>query len=154
MLIRYYQPRDIPQIVRLFFDTIHTVNCRDYTPEQIAAWAPKIPDETQWIKRYESRTVFVADDHSTIAGFAELEPNGHIDCFYCHHAYQRRGVGKMLLNRIEQEARSLNITRLFVEASITAKPFFEHLEFCNLGENQVFRNGVILINYRMEKHFS
>lgn len=151
MLIRNYQPTDLPQLVQLFYNTIHQVNSRDYTPEQVAAWAPAVPDETAWQRRYETRIVFVAEDNGQVAGFAELEPIGHIDCFYCHHAYQGQGVGKRLYHRLEQEARSLHLDRLWVEASITAKPFFEHLGFQTLHENQVLRNQVILINYSMEK---
>lgn len=151
MLVRYYQPSDVGQIIRLFFDTIHQINSRDYTPEQIAAWAPTVPDETQWAERYHTRIVFVAEADSVIVGFAELEPTGHIDCFYCHHAYQGRGVGKRLVQRLEQEARSLGLKRLFAEVSITARPFFEHMGFQVLHENSVVRNKVVLTNFSMEK---
>lgn len=154
MLIRYYQPSDVGQIVQLYFDTIHTVNRRNYTDEQLVAWAPGVPDETQWSKRYETRITFVAEKNSVITGFAELEPTGHIDCFYCHHAYQRRGIGTLLLNRLEQEARSLGLEQLFTEASITAKPFFESMGFYTLQKNQILRNDVTLINFSMEKRLS
>jgi N-acetylglutamate synthase-like GNAT family acetyltransferase len=154
MQVRYYQSSDAGQMARLYFDTVHTVNRRDYTDEQITAWAPVVPDETQWSKRYETRIAFVAVDNSVITGFAELEPVGHIDCFYCHHAYQRRGIGTLLLNRLEQEARTLGLKRLFTEASITAKPFFESKGFHALRENQILRNNVMLINFSMEKHLA
>jgi hypothetical protein len=32
---------DADQIVTLFYDTVHSVNARDYTPKQFDAWAPK-----------------------------------------------------------------------------------------------------------------
>ncbi len=152
MVIRYYQPSDIGQIVRLYFETVHTINRHDYSDEQIMAWAPVVPDETRWSKRYETRITFVAEENSVITGFAELEPTGHIDCFYCHHAYQRRGTGTLLLNRLEQEARSLGLKQLFTEASITAKPFFESKGFHTLRENQILRNNVTLVNFSMEKY--
>jgi putative acetyltransferase len=152
VLIRYYQPPDVGQIVRLFYTTIHRVNCNDYTPEQVRAWAPRIPDEGAWLSRYSTHIVFVADDHGTIAGFAELEPSGHVDCFYCHHSYQRQGVGRQLYQRLEEEAYSLNLGRLFVEASITAQTFFRQMGFQTLHENKILKNGVILTNFSMEKY--
>ena len=160
MLIRAYQPDDVPQIVQIFYNTIHRVNCRDYTEAQINAWAPTVPETERWLKRYDTRRCFVAEQDGMITGFAELEDNGHIDCFYCHHEFQRQGVGRRLYERIEEEGRSLrdthegslHLTRLFVEVSITAKPFFERMGFQILQENQIVVRNVILTNFSMEKH--
>lgn len=137
----------------MFYDTIHTVNRCDYTPEQVDAWAPTIPDKAAWLARYSDRIVFVADDNGKIAGFAELEPKGRIDCFYCHHLYQRRGVGRQLYQHLEQEVNLLSSKRLSVEASITAQPFFEQMGFKTLHENKIIRNEVTLTNFSMEKCF-
>ena len=154
MLIRYYYPADVKQIVRLFYTTVHTVNLCDYTLEQVNAWASTVPNEAAWLARYSDRIVFVADDNGVVAGFAELEPNGHLDCFYCHHSYQHRGVGRQLYQHLEQEANSLGLTRLFVESSITAQPFFGRMGFQTLHENKILRNKVELTNFSMEKYLS
>jgi putative acetyltransferase len=86
-----------------------------------------------------------------IAGFGELETNGHIDCFYCHKNYQRRGVGSQIYQAIEVKALELSMSRLFTEASITAKPFFQRLGFSVVKEQEVTRRGETFINYAMEK---
>lgn len=39
MYLRRYRPEDCPSMAALFFDTVHTVNARDYTPAQLDAWA-------------------------------------------------------------------------------------------------------------------
>lgn len=160
MLIRAYQPEDVPQIAQIFYNTIHRVNCRDYSEAQLNAWAPAVPETERWLKRYDTRRCFVAEQNGTIAGFAELEDNGHIDCFYCHHEFQRQGVGRRLYERIEEEGRSLrdtregllNLTRLFVEVSITARPFFEQMGFHVLHENHIAIDHVTLINFSMAKN--
>jgi hypothetical protein len=46
--VRNYKQRDAASIVRLFYDTIHSINRRDYSAEQVNAWAPTIPDPTIW----------------------------------------------------------------------------------------------------------
>lgn len=38
--IRRYRSSDVEEVVRLFRDTVHTVNVADYTAEQLDAWAP------------------------------------------------------------------------------------------------------------------
>ena len=44
MYLRLYRPEDLESLTRLFFETIHTVNAGDYTPEQLWAWAPGAVD--------------------------------------------------------------------------------------------------------------
>ena len=70
---------------------------------------------------------------------------------YCHKDWQRRGVGGALLARVETQARRLGVTRLYTEASITARPFFESRRFRLVAPQQVRRRGEVLTNYRMEK---
>ncbi|MEO8890333.1 MAG: GNAT family N-acetyltransferase, partial [Coleofasciculaceae cyanobacterium] len=94
---------------------------------------------------------FVADQSGLIVGFGELEPDGHIDCFYCHKNYQGRGIGRQIYQTIEAKALNLGLTRLFVEASITAKPFFQHMGFSVMQQQQVFCRGETFINYLMDK---
>jgi len=152
MVIREAVPSDVPQIVRVFFETIHTVNTRDYTAEQIDAWAPAVPDADAWVaQRLPTRATFVADDNGTIAGFGELEPSGHVDYFYCHQAYQRCGVGSAILARIEQAAGSLGLTKLFAEVSITARPFFAARGFSVVREQTINCRGVSMTNFVMDK---
>ena len=38
-----YEEGDLQAVVSLFYDTIHSVNLKDYSPEQADAWAPKEP---------------------------------------------------------------------------------------------------------------
>lgn len=39
MIIRDYQPSDCKEITELFYNTVHTVNAKDYTKEQLDVWA-------------------------------------------------------------------------------------------------------------------
>ena len=56
-----------------------------------------------------------------------------------------------LLSEIEQEARRLNLSQIFTEASITARPFFERHGFVLVARQEVHRRGETFINYRMAK---
>ena len=35
-----YSKDDLDEISALFFDTVHTVCAKDYTPPELSAWAP------------------------------------------------------------------------------------------------------------------
>jgi len=151
---RRFHPQDAHQIAQLFHDTIRQVNLGDYTLAQVQAWAPDDLDFRHWIKACSSRITYVADDGGVILGFGELETNGHIDCFYIHKDYQGQGVGRQIYQTIESKALDLSLPRLFLEASITARPFFERMGFVMVKEQQVIRRGQWLTNVVMEKKLS
>jgi putative acetyltransferase len=69
MRVRTYEIGDTEQIVKLFYDTIHEVNIRDYTQAQVDAWAPADMDLESWTKSLCSKFTFVAEEGEKIAGF-------------------------------------------------------------------------------------
>jgi putative acetyltransferase len=152
MQIRKYEIADTAQIVQLFYDTVHQINIHDYTKAQVDAWAPADINIEIWIKSLSSKLTFVAEDGGIIVGFGQLETNGHIDCFYCHKDFQRKGVGTQILEHIESKAKDLGIDKIFTEASITAKPFFERHKFIAIKKQAVERRGQKFINFIMKKN--
>jgi putative acetyltransferase len=152
--LRQYRPGDAPALLALFRDTIRRVNCRDYSPVQIAAWASDDIDESAWAARFMGRFVVVAEEGSRPAGFADLERDGHIDRFYVAADHQRCGIGRQLLAAIVEEAQRTGVSRLFTEASITARPFFEIQTFKVIAPQVVTCRGVEFVNYRMERFLS
>lgn len=149
--IRLFEAQDAEQIARLFHTTVREVNLQHYSSNQVRAWAPDDIHFRNWVEACSNRFTYVADDEGVIAGFGELEPDGHIDCFYCHKNYQRCGVGSQIYRAIEAKAIELSVHRLFTEASITAKPFFQRQGFSVVKEQQVTRRDETFINYAMEK---
>jgi putative acetyltransferase len=149
--VRVYRPGETGSLARLFTDTVRAVNSIDYSPEQIAAWAPEPPDLGHWRQRLSSQKLFVAELDAEITGFAAFEGNGHLDQLYVHHRFQRRGVATALCQRVEQEACSRGIARIFTEASITARPFFEHIGFQMIAPQIVEYRNVSFTNFCMEK---
>ncbi|MBD3887154.1 GNAT family N-acetyltransferase [Phormidium tenue FACHB-886] len=111
MKIRLFEKQDAQQVAQLFHDIVRAINIRDYSSSQVEAWAPDDVQFRDWAQVCSSRFTYVADDEGVIAGFGELEPSGHIDCFYCHKNYQRCGVGKQLYQPIEAKAIELSIKR-------------------------------------------
>ncbi len=132
MKIRIFEDQDTEKVARLFHETVREINICDYSLAQVNAWAPDNIYFRDWRNICASRFTYVADDQGTIAGFGELEANGHIDCFYCHKSYQRCGVGRQIYHAIETKAIELILRVLTTEASITAKPFFQKMGFLTI----------------------
>lgn len=122
--IRRYQPGEEQEIWILYFDTTHQVVAQDYTTEQVDRWAPANADLKAWTQKLARTKPLVAIIEDQIVGFAELRDDEHIDTFYCHHQWQRQGVGTALLKVVEAEARREGMQSLYAEVSTTAVAFF------------------------------
>ncbi len=151
MIVRDYTGSDAEEICRLFYETVGAVNLGDYSPEQVRAWAPAPPDPDVWHARMSGRHTLVAAKDGEVVGFIELEEDGHLDMLYCRRDFVGRGVGSLLYAAVEERAGEIWLGRIFTEASITARPFFERHGFTVLRPNSVVRQGVELVNFSMEK---
>lgn len=154
MNIRRFRESDIHEIVSLFYETVHTVNKQHYSQVQLDAWAPKAEESLKreaWKESLNRNITFIAEDNSKLIGFADMTKDGHLDRLYIHKDYQRQGIASTLVNSLEYEARVMGLNEMSTDASITAKPFFEHLGYLVDQSQIVERNGVQLANFRMTK---
>ncbi len=148
MVIRKYKSSDCGCMAELFYQTVHTVNAKDYTSEQLDVWATGSVDLKEWDKLFSEHYTIVAVKDNIIVGFGDIDQSGYLDKLYVHKDYQRQGIATVICNKLEQSPKTDKIT---VHASITAKPFFEKRGYKVIKEQQVIRREVFLTNYIMEK---
>ncbi|MCX6990227.1 MAG: GNAT family N-acetyltransferase [Chlamydiae bacterium] len=139
-------------LANIYYHTIHRINIQHYTEEQVNVWAPTSSLETEgWAKKFPRTKPIIALVGDIIVGFAEFEPSGHIDCFYCHHEWIGKGVGSAIMEEIFRRAKNSHIHHIFSEVSITAKPFFEKQGFKVVTEQTMGRKDIALTNFKMER---
>lgn len=151
-LLRRFQPDDVDAIIVLFRNTIHRINRRDYTEEQLAAWAPPEMDRERWLRRLSESHSVVCEWNGKITGFGNLRADGYVDLLYVHADHQAQGVGTLVLKELERAGREIGLTKLFTEASITARHFFERHGFQVTQPQEVLCRGVRLANFVMERN--
>ncbi|WP_278568394.1 GNAT family N-acetyltransferase [Amedibacillus dolichus] len=147
MIIRKYQASDCKELADLFYNTVHIVNAKDYTKEQLNVWATKQVDLEKWNKSLQEHFSVVALDNETIIGFGDIDKTGYLDRLFVHANYQKKGIATALCNQLEQAVQG-DIT---THAPITAKPFFEKRGYKLVKEQQIERQGIFLTNYVMIK---
>ena len=87
-----------------------------------------------------------------IAGFANLVAGeAYFDRLYVHHAFQRKGIGSLLAEELEQQARRQGLSGLRVDASRTALGFFTHRGYMVQQTQQVERAGQRIENFVLYK---
>ncbi len=148
MIIREYTSADCNSLVELFYNTVHSINEKDYSEEQLNVWATGRVNFEAWNRSFlEHFTVVVVDD-DVIVGFGDIDKTGYLDRLFVHKNYQKRGIAKAICDELEKK---VNTERFITHASITARPFFEKRGYRVLKEQQVELEGIILLNYVMEK---
>ena len=76
MNIRSYHSDDCQAILSLFYETVHKINRRDYTREQIEAWTNNHNiDPIAWNLSLTHHKTLVAEMDNTIVGFGDLNGN-------------------------------------------------------------------------------
>lgn len=98
MQIIEYSSNRAKEIADVFYQAVHSIDSSIYSEEQKRAWAPSPIDYEKWKKRLEIKRPYLLLINDHIAGFIELELDGHIDCTYVLPNFQRKGVASTLLN--------------------------------------------------------
>lgn len=146
--VRAYRSADCESLAELFYQTVHTVNAKDYTREQLAVWATGTVDLERWDASFLEHETLVAVAGERIVGFGDIDASGYLDRLYVHKDWQGMGVATALCDRLEQAVAA---DRIVSHVSITAKPFFLQRGYVVKKEQQVVREGIFLTNCVMEK---
>ena len=80
---------------------------------------------------------FIAYDEDTPIGaarFRVIERKGKVERVCVKKAYRKKGVGKLIMNTIEEYAKTQNITHLVLSAQLTALPFYQKLGYQEYGD--------------------
>ncbi len=147
MFIRAYQSSDCKELTELFYNTVHTVNAKDYTQEQLDVWATGQVDLKKWDQSLQKHFSIVAVDDNIIVGFGDIDKTGYLDRLFVHAGYQGKGIATAICDRLEATVQ----THIITHASITARPFFEKRGYKVAKEQQVERQGLFLTNFVMIK---
>jgi len=150
--VRLYKSEDCKVIVKLFYDTIHAVNLKDYNSAQLDVWAPEEIDMDMWDKSISNNYTVVVETNGLIIGFGDLDDTGYFNRLFVHKNFQGQGVATIISNELEKYAKQNGITVVTTEASITARPFFEKRVYRVVKMQRIERKGQTLTNFLMKKH--
>ncbi len=152
LVVRDATVADIPEMQKLYRDTVLAVNRKDYSQEEVEDWASCGEDAAHLRALLaEHRYMVAVNDQNGIVGFTSINDDGYIHVMFVHKDCQRQGVASLLYQVIERYALEKGIERLTSEISITARPFFEKQGFVVDEEQKRKANQLCLTNYKMSK---
>ncbi len=148
LIIRQYQPSDCKYLAELFYNTVHTINAKDYSVEQLDAWASVEINLSEWNKSLLNNYSIVAVKENVIVGFGDIDKTGYLDRLFVHKDYQHQGIATAICDDLE---KAFDVEKITTHVSITAKLFFLNRGYKQIKEQEVIRNGVSLTNFIMRK---
>lgn len=151
--LRPFLPSDLEVLIEIYQSSVMELAEDDYSEAQREAWAEIADDET-FAKRLAEGLTLIATIEGGPVGFASLRNNEHVDFLYVHPSVSGQGVGAMLYDAVEKLARARGATYLTVDASDTARLFFEQRGFMPQRRNTISLGDEWLANTTMEKRFA
>ena len=148
-IIRPYRDADASGTLAVFVLAVRETASAHYDARQIAVWAPDDTDLAEWGARRAAVSTRVAEIDDQIVGFTDLDDAGHVDMLFVRPSFGRRGVASTLFDTVLVDARQAGLAALTVDASLTARVFFERNGFVAVAQQEVERDGVRLTNFRM-----
>lgn len=153
--IRRAKYEDADGIIHAHVNSIRHLCAKDYTPEQIEAWAGRKFRAELWWQTIDRDYVWVIERDGKILGFGHLAlmdtEFAEVMGLYFIPPAVGQGLGKKMFSEMLNVCRENNLKKITLYATVTAKSFYESLGFYqSAGDDTVEMRGVAIPCFPME----
>ena len=154
MEIRRFQPEDAIETAQMIAETLTISNGKDYSEAYIERTIASHSAEIISERAKEGHMYVVCDDSriigcGAIAGYWGSVTESILLTIFVLPEYQGKGVGKRIIQTLEQDEFFLRAKRIEVPASITAVEFYKKMGYS-------YKDGIAEMDdeqiYRLEKY--
>jgi len=154
MTIRLFETKDAAEVSALIAKTLRVTNSKDYSEEYIENDIRVLTPEFL-MERAKHTHFYVVCDGETIVGCGAIGPywdkedESSLFTIFVLPEYQGRGIGRQIIETLEQDEFFLRARRVEIPASITACQFYRKMGYD-------FKNGITSPDaeqlFRLEKY--
>ena len=134
MRVRRFEKTDAEEVSALIVTTLRTTNIKDYSAEYIendvnALQPNNILERASWMHFY------VVCDDEKIVGCGAIGPywgkenESSLFTIFVLPEYQGKGIGRTIIETLEQDEYFLRAKRIEIPASITGTPFYRKMGY-------------------------
>jgi len=152
--LRPFLLEDTPLLAEIFRASVEELTADDYNESQQKAWVSSADDEEVFARRLEGQLTLIATMNGSPVGFASLANNEAIDLLYVHPAAAGHGAGAMLVDALEKLAGARGTASLIVDASDSARGFFEKRGYIAQQRNSISVGDEWLANTTLQKQLA
>lgn len=153
MTIRRLKDEDAQAVSELIIATIRISNVRDY-PAKLMEELVKTQTPEHILQRASWTHFYVVEESGSIIGCGAIGPywgktdESSLFSIFVHPDHQGKGIGRAIMETLEQDEFALRARRIEIPASITGLPFYRKMGYS-------FKDGRETIDeeqlYRLEK---
>ncbi|MFA6267975.1 MAG: GNAT family N-acetyltransferase [Pseudolabrys sp.] len=151
LALRPFLAEDAPLVAEIFRESVLELTSDDYSEAQQQAWISRVDDLDGLARRLGGQLSLVATLDGSPVAFASLAGGNKIDMLYVHPAAAGQGAANMLTDALEKLAGARGADKLTVDASDTARGFFEKRGYVAQQRNTVLVGDEWLANTTLSK---
>lgn len=137
LALRPYLAEDTPLLAEIFRESVLDLTGDDYSEAQQEAWIESVDDLDDLTHRLGHQLTLIATLDGSPVAFASLAGNTKIDMLYVHPAAAGQGAAALLIDALEKLAGARGSEKLTVDASDTARGFFEKRGYTAQQRNSI-----------------
>lgn len=148
--VRKFQEEDAQEVSELISNTLRTTNIKDYSLEYIENDIKKLSssniiERSKWTHFYVICNEGIIIGCGAIGSYWGKEDESSLFNIFVLPEYQGKGVGRKIIETLEQDEFFLRAKRVEVPASITACEFYKKMGYNyknginNIDDEQLFR---------------
>ncbi len=153
MNLKQINIKDQLDLKKIYFDSIISIDKEIYTEEQKSAWASQAWDNPNFNISIDKGKGWLILVNGKKIAFGIRYPNNRIALLYCTGKSQRKGYGRKLLNKLENEAKTEGLTFLTTEASLISYKLFLKNNWEIIRKEKIIIKNLIFERYKMIKNF-
>lgn len=151
LALRPFLSEDTPLLAEIFRESILELTGDDYSEAQQEAWISRAEDLEAFAGRLGKQLTLIATLDGSPVAFASLAGTTKIDMLFVHPIVSGQGAGALLIDALEKLAGARGAEKLTVDASDTARGFFEKRGYVAQQRNSVSVGDEWLANTTLSK---
>ena len=152
-MIRRFTEEDAKAVSALIIRTIRISNIRDY-PAELMEELVKTETPDHVLQRASWTHFYVVEEEGKIVGCGAIGPywgredESSLFTIFVDPDYQGKGIGRAIVEKLEQDEFALRARRIEIPASITGLSFYQKMGYAfKDGKNEIDEEHL----YRLEK---
>jgi GNAT superfamily N-acetyltransferase len=125
--IRRFTQRDLPAVRELIYNTIDVCYLADYVKGAIQFFKQYHSDQNILKGAADGWTIVLEENHHIVATGTII--GDHITRVFVDPEFQKRGLGRLIMHKLEEKAISTGVKAVNLDASLPSKKFYDSLGY-------------------------
>lgn len=153
--IKRFEEKDAKEVSELIIKTLRTSNIKEYSKDYIEKGV-RILNSENIKQKAKNRHFYVVCHGEKIIGCGSIgyDEDKNESCFYTIFVlpeYQKKGVGRLIVENLENDEYATKSKKIIVPSSITAKSFYLKLGYFYKDYNKKANNKGLFILEKLRK---